>query len=61
MSNGHDSVQVWGYTPRTIAAYNALIAERQRRDAAMRLSVNALAAQGKGKDIQRQVKEWSKS
>lgn len=37
-----------------------LAGARRRREAAERLSVHALAAQGDGKAIRKQLKDWNK-
>ncbi len=47
-------------TPRQIAAYLVLVDRRHQRLAAKGLYLNALAAQGGGKDIQREIKDLLK-
>ena len=49
-----------GYTPRQLAAFVELANKRKTRDAAVTLSLHALAAQGKPSAINKKIKELSK-
>jgi len=46
-------------TPRQAAAFLFLGRLRTEREAALNLSVSALAASGDGKQIKKQVENWS--
>lgn len=48
------------YSPRRAVAFLVLAGTRRRREAAERLSLTALAAQGDNKAIRKQLKEWQK-
>ena len=50
----------WSYTPRQIAGYLFLSVRRQAREAAMRLSLNTLAARGEPREVKKQIRELSK-
>lgn len=48
------------YTPRQAMAWLELKRIREKREAAAQLSINALAAQGKPRAINKRIKELSK-
>jgi hypothetical protein len=47
------------YTPRQIAAFVVIAADRRRRELAEQLQIHALAAQGQGKAITGALKDLS--
>lgn len=49
-----------GYSPRQLAAFVELAAKRKAREAAAMLSINAVAAQGDPKTINKRIKELSR-
>jgi hypothetical protein len=51
---------VWGYTPRQAYAFCKLAETRRRREAAEQLSLATLAARGDPKDVEQQIREWSR-
>ena len=60
VSKGHRQSDVVKYTPRQIAAWLEFAAAREFKERAMMLGDNAMAAQGAGKDIKKQIKDWTK-
>jgi len=48
-----------GYTPRMIAAFVTIAADRNRRELAEQLQIHAVAAQGGKDDIKSTLKELS--
>ena len=49
-----------GYTPRQIAALVDLAAQRLRRESAEQLAINAMAAQGESRAINKRIKNLSR-
>lgn len=54
---GHPPDAVWGYTPRQLAAYLFIANRRRKRELSEQLAINALAAQGDGEALKRQMRE----
>lgn len=48
------------FTPRQIAGFLELGAARRKHDAAVQLAINALAAQGESKTINKRLRELSR-
>lgn len=46
-------------TPREIAGWMQYAAAKDKRDAAKRLSINAMAARGDHKVVKSKLKEWT--
>jgi hypothetical protein len=49
---------VWELTPRQIEAYTQIAARRVLNERAQLLAITAIGAQGTGKSIESQLKEW---
>ena len=54
---GHESGDVWGYTPRRIAGYLRVAHARMSQEKADNLALQALATRGDAKEVKRQHKE----
>lgn len=48
---------MWGYTPRQLAGFMLYAHERRKLDLSEQLTINALAAQGNGKQIEATLKK----
>jgi hypothetical protein len=57
---GHSAREVFEYTPRQIAAFCFLANKRRKLEAADALSLAALAARGKPKDVTAATKKLQK-
>lgn len=55
----HPVASIWQMTPRQVHAWLALGAARHARERATRIADAAMAAQGKGDDIRKAVRELS--
>jgi hypothetical protein len=51
---------VWTYTPRRLAGFLGFAARRQKREAAVTLSLHSMAARGDPKDVNARLKELGK-
>jgi hypothetical protein len=56
---GHPPAAVWSYTPKQAFAWMTLGAARAKRERAMAIGDNALAAHGEGKHIKRAIEDLS--
>jgi hypothetical protein len=54
----HPPADVWEYTPRQAAAFLFLGRRRRRREAAMELSIHALAASGDSQAVREQLRKF---
>jgi len=53
---GHAPADVWNYTPRQLHAFQRIAARRERHEAANRLVLDAMAARGDPKTLEKRVK-----
>jgi hypothetical protein len=49
------------YTPRQVVAFSLLVAKRKAREDARGLSLNAMAARGDSKELQKQIDNLEKA
>ena len=59
ISYGHPPATVMDYTPRQIAAFLVIAADRRRRELGEQLQINSLASQGQVKAIGAALKDLS--
>jgi len=57
IAEGHDAAEIWGYSPRQIAAFLFLAGKRHNRDARQLLALNTLAARGEPASVKKQIKD----
>jgi hypothetical protein len=57
---GHAAREVFGYTPRQIAAFSFLSNKRRKLEAAEQMSIATSAARGKPKEVTAAIKKLQK-
>ena len=58
---GHRPADVWGYTPRRIAAFLFIAEKRRNRERIEAINIGLMAARGEPKAVDKMVKELERS